>query len=171
MVHIYHGDGKGKTTAAIGLALRMAGYGKRVFIIQFLKGKPSGEMMALLKLPGITVLRGQPSLKFPSQMCEEEIAQVSALQQRQLQLAVSAVERGDAEMIVLDEVLDAIGTGTLSEAELIRAIHACASRAEIILTGRNPSDQLFALADYVTCMRKEKHPFDQGVQARKGVEY
>ncbi|MBQ7825512.1 MAG: cob(I)yrinic acid a,c-diamide adenosyltransferase, partial [Clostridia bacterium] len=99
MVHIYHGDGKGKTTAAMGIALRMLGNGKRVFIVQYLKGKPSGEILALLKMEGVTVLRGRPDTKFVFQMTENELLAVAALHTRQLDLAVAAAKDGKAELI------------------------------------------------------------------------
>lgn len=171
MVHIYHGDGKGKTTAALGLALRMIGTGRKVFIVQFLKGRPSGEIIALLKMEGVTVLRGKPDTKFVFQMTQEEADAVRALHTRQMQLAFSAAEEERADMIVLDEALDAVATGTLDEEELCKLIGCCKERTEIVLTGRNPSERLLALADYVTHMKKEKHPFDRGIGARKGVEY
>lgn len=171
MVHVYHGDGKGKTTAALGLAVRMAGTGGRVYIVQFLKGQMTGEVRALLRIPEITMLRGKPQVKFVFQMTQEEKEEVSALHARQLELAFAAAERGDAQMIVLDEVLDAISTGTLSEEAVIAAVAAWGNRVEIVLTGRNPSSRILGCADYVTHMVKEKHPYDQGISARKGVEY
>ena len=171
MVHIYHGDGKGKTTAAMGIALRMLGNGKRVFIVQFLKGKPSGEILALLKMEGATVLRGRPDTKFVFQMTENELLAVAALHTRQLDLAVAAAKDGKAELIVLDEALDAIATGTLDEGRLLDGLAQIGPCTEVIITGRNPSARLLGKADYVTVMKKEKHPYDQGIPARCGIEY
>lgn len=171
MVHIYHGDGKGKTTAAMGLALRMLGTGKRVFIVQFLKGRPSGEILALLKMEGVTVLRGRPDTKFVFQMNQSEIDEITALQSRQLALAVSAAVEGRADLIVLDEALDAIAIGTLDESALLAGLAQIGSHTEVVITGRNPSVTLIRAADYVTEMKKEKHPFDQGITARQGIEY
>lgn len=171
MVHVYHGDGKGKTTAAMGLALRMLGAGQQVFIVQYLKGQPSGEIMALLKIPGATVLRGKPGTKFVFQMTQEEKEEVCALQMRQLGLAFEAARNGQAQMILLDEALDAVATGTLREEALLDAIESCPKDVEIVLTGRNPSERLRSIADYITSMNKEKHPFDMGIAARKGIEY
>ena len=171
MIHIYHGDGKGKTTAAMGLAVRMLGAGKKVFIVQFLKGRPSGEIMALLRMDNVTVLRGKPDTKFVFQMTQEELNAVCELHSRQMQLAFIAAAEGRADLIVLDEALDAIATGTLDEGELCQLLASHKEKAEIALTGRNPSVQLISAADYVTHMKKEKHPYDAGISARKGIEY
>lgn len=171
MIHLYHGDGKGKTTAAMGLALRMLGHGENVFIVQFLKGKPTGEVRALLTLPGVTVLRGRPEGKFVFEMTPEEKEETAALHQRQLELAASAAEQGRASMLVLDEALDAVNTGTLDEAQLLEVIEACRNKAEVVLTGRNPSAEMLAAADYITFMRKDRHPFDEGCAAREGIEF
>jgi len=171
MIHIYHGDGKGKTTAAMGLALRMIGTGKKAFIVQFLKGRPSGEIMALLKVEGVTVLRGKPETKFVFQMTQEERDAVCQLHACQLQLAFAAARDGRADLVVLDEALDAVSTGTLDERELLDLISSSKAQTEIVLTGRNPSEEMMDAADYVTHMKKEKHPYDSGIAARKGIEY
>ena len=171
MVHLYHGNGKGKTTAAMGLALRMLGEGKTVFIVQFLKGQPSAEVMALLKIPGTTILRGKPGCKFIHQMTAEEKEETASLHSRQLCLAVSAAQEGKADLLVLDEALDAVGTGTLGEETLLDAIQTLRIYSEIVLTGRNPSDAIISCADYITYMKKEKHPFDAGTLPRICIEY
>ena len=171
MVHIYHGDGKGKTTAAMGLALRMLGTGKKVFVVQFLKGKTSGEIFSLLRMEHVTVLRGKPETKFVFQMNQEELEGTRELHSRQLQLAFAAAAEGRADLIVLDEALDAITTDTLNEGELLRLISLNKDKVEIVLTGRNPSAELVSAADYITLMKKEKHPYDVGTPARKGIEY
>ena len=171
MIHIYHGDGKGKTTAALGLAFRMLGNGKKAFVVQFLKGKTSGEILMLLKMDRVTVLHGKPETKFTFQMNRAELEEARALHNRQLQLAFTAAADGRADMIVLDEALDAIMADTLDEGELLRLIALNKDKAEIVITGRNPSNDLLSVADYITHMKKEKHPYDAGVQARKGIEY
>lgn len=171
MIHIYHGDGKGKTTAAMGLALRMIGYGEPVFAVQFLKGSLSGEIAALLKLAGVTILRGKPGTKFVFQMCPKEIAEIKVLHMRQLGLAFEAAYTGKAKLLLLDEVLDAVSTATIEEDTLLDLIKGCPNDVEIVLTGRNPSQSLIQIADYVTEMKNIKHPYQQGIPARKGVEY
>ena len=171
MIHIYHGDGKGKTTAALGLALRALGYGQQVFIVQFLKGSVSGETAALLKMPGVTLLRGKPGTKFVFQMSPEEKAEAAALHERQMNLAFESAFTGKAKLLVLDEALDAVNSGTLNLHALLNMLVACPQDVEVVLTGRNPADEILKLADYITRMKKEKHPYDLGVAARRGVEY
>lgn len=171
MVHIYHGDGKGKTTAAMGLALRALGHGQRVAVVQFLKDGTSGELAALANLSGATVLAPRSAGKFTFQMTAEELNALKAEQEGLLAQARGLVEAKACDLLVLDEVLDALSTGTLDAAVLMDLLHGFDERAEMVLTGRNPSAELLALADYVTEMRCEKHPYQRGVAARVGVEF
>lgn len=174
MVHIYHGDGKGKTTAAMGLALRALGHGWRILVAQFLKDGTSGEIRMLAGLPGVTVLHGEPGVKFTFQMTPEELAAERALADARLARAAAALDAGAdeaAHLVVLDEVLDELAAGTLSEAPLLELLRTHGETAEIVLTGRGPSPELIDLADYVTEMRCEKHPFERGEPARAGVEW
>ena len=154
MVHLYCGEGKGKTTAAMGLALRMAGRGKRVVVAQFLKGADSGERYALAMLPQLTP--------------EEREAE----QARYLALAEQARTLGaqpDCGLLVLDEVCAAVNTGLLPLEEVISCLDRAAG--EVVLTGRDPDPALVGRADYITEMGKLRHPFDLGTAARPGVEY
>lgn len=171
MIHIYHGDGKGKTTAALGLALRMLGYGEPVFIVQFLKGSLSGETNALLRYPGATLLRGRSGTKFFFQMNDAEKEEARSLHERQMNLAFEAAFTGKASLLILDECLDAVNCGLLDLSALTNMLLACPQHVDVVLTGRNPAPRLMEMADYVTCMKKEKHPFDAGVSARRGIEY
>lgn len=171
MIHIYHGDGKGKTTAAMGLALRALGHGWRVCAVQFLKDGASGEARMLASLPGVTVIACPTGGKFTFQMTAEELAAARERQEEALARARGLVEAGACDLLVLDEVLDAVNTGTLAEASLMDTVRACGEHAELVLTGRGPSPDLVDLADYVTEMRCEKHPYQQGIVAREGVEW
>ena len=167
MLHIYHGDGKGKTTAAMGLALRMAGRGKRVVVAQFLKCGDSGERCALAQLPGVELLSLPDRLPFTFQLTEQQrekereryasmLAQLSELAPR-------------ADLLVLDEVCDAIDCGLVDLERVMRLLELFPG--EVVLTGRQGQRSLLARADYVTRMEKEKHPFDRGIGAREGVEW
>lgn len=171
MIHIYHGDGKGKTTAAMGLALRALGHGWRVCVVQFLKDGTSGEVRMLATLPGSTVIACPTGGRFTFQMTAAELAAARERQEAALARARVLFESGACDLLVLDEVLDAVGTGTLAEASLLDAARACDGQVELVLTGRGPSPELVELADYVTEMRCEKHPYQQGVTAREGVEW
>ena len=163
MIHLYHGDGKGKTTAAMGLALRMAGRGRPVVIAQFLKGADSGERLALARLPQVTLLPVPEKLKFLFAMTEEERRQEARRAQELL------AQAGQAAAVVLDEVCDGVNAGLLPLADLLALLDG--ARAEVVLTGRDPAPELTERADYITHFQKEKHPYDRGVPARCGVEF
>ena len=181
MIQIYHGDGKGKTTAAAGLAVRAAGSGLPVLFVQFLKDDTSGEIAMLQKL-GIETLHAPQMYGFVSRMSEEELAktrayfvdmlaQVGIWIEKQIKDSDNIQEKNTvAAVVVLDEVLHAVKYGLLDEKTLMEVLACNQAQVEFVLTGRNPSDKLLALADYVTEMRKEKHPYDRGISARKGIE-
>lgn len=167
-IHLYCGDGKGKTTAALGLCLRAVGAGMRVCLIQFLKDGSSSEINVLQKLSGVSVLPCPPVNQFTFQMSAEEKAACCEQQTAAFLKAAEAAKR--AELLILDEALGAIATGTLREQALMDFLIHKPHSLEVVLTGRDPSEQLVALADYVTEMKNCKHPYDKGVGARKGIE-
>ena len=160
MVHLYCGEGKGKTTAAMGLALRMAGRGKRVVVAQFLKGADSGERYALAMLPQVTLLPLPERVKFSFQLTPEER---EAEQVRYLALAEQARTLGAQPDCGL------LNPGLLPLEEVISCLDRAAG--EVVLTGRDPDPALVGRADYITEMGKLRHPFDLGTAARPGVEY
>ena len=169
MVHIYCGDGKGKTTAAMGLALRMAGAGKRVLIGQFFKNGSSGEIKMLQTIPGVEAIHCRTVPGRYVHMTDPEKEQARRDYTAYL---LELLDRGkNADLLVLDEIISALNRGIVPMEPVVEYLKARGSEKEIVLTGRNPARELVDLADYVTEMRKEKHPFDQGVRARKGIEY
>lgn len=166
MLHIYHGDGKGKTTAAMGLALRMAGRGKRVVIAQFLKSEDSGERFALACLDGVELLSLPDSLPFTFAMTQEQLEQERV---RYVQLLGQLEERSAcADLLVLDEVCDAVDFGLVELDTVLSLLDGY--KGEAVFTGRQGQPELLERADYVTRMEKQKHPFDRGIEARVGVE-
>lgn len=168
LVHIYFGDGKGKTTAALGLALRALGDGLRVCVCQFLKGAESGEVEALRRFENAMLLRAQEGTgKFLWQMDEEERAACLSGQRALLDRAAAA----DADVYVLDEVTDAAQAGAFSIETLLKRLEALRGRGEVILTGHEVPDALLDRADYITRMQKLRHPYDHGISARRGIEY
>ena len=171
LIHIYCGEGKGKTTAAVGLAVRHAGFGGKVVLAQFLKDGTSSECRALSKLENVTMLAANPCGKFSFQMTGEEKQQCSAAIGRTFAAATGFAVREGATLLVLDEVCAAVSGGFLSEEELIAFLDGKPDDLEVVLTGRNPSEGLQARADYITEMVKRRHPFDKGVGARKGIEF
>lgn len=171
MIHVYHGDGKGKTTAAMGLALRMLAAGRRVVVVQFLKDGESGEVRLLAEHFGVLVFAGKASDKFTWSMTSEELAATRELHDGNLASALAELEGAQEGLLVLDEALDALSKGLVDEALVDRALDMSARGVEVALTGRAPSSKIVEKADYITEMRCEKHPYAQGICAREGVEY
>ena len=166
LVHLYWGEGKGKTTAAMGLALRSLGAGRKVVVVQFLKGGPSGEIPLLEQL-GARVFRGKAGQKFTCQMTEAERAETKALQTEHLRRALAL----EADLLVLDEACAAWQKDLVDRALLKGAVLERPEGREVVLTGREPPEWMREAADYVTEMRCHRHPFEQGVPARRGVEF
>lgn len=171
MIHVYHGDGKGKTTAAMGLALRMLAAGRRVVVVQFLKDGESGEARLLAERFGVPVFAGKASDKFTWSMTSEELAATRELHDGNLASALAELEGAQEGLLVLDEALDALSKGLVDEALVDRALDMSARGVEVALTGRASSRKIVEKADYITEMRCEKHPYAQGIGAREGVEY
>ncbi|USH00943.1 cob(I)yrinic acid a,c-diamide adenosyltransferase [Thermococcus argininiproducens] len=167
LVHIYTGDGKGKTTAALGLALRMLGNGGKVIIIQFLKS-PSvyGEQKKALECGIVLEAYGLP--KFVHGKPEPEEIEAA---RRALRRAKEVVRSGEWDLVILDEICVALGFRMIKVDEVIELIKEKASNTEVVLTGRYCPKELFETADYVTEMKEIKHPYQKGISARKGVEY
>lgn len=213
LVHIYCGDGKGKTTAAAGLAVRAAGCGVPVLIARFLKTDNSGEVGILKNIPGIRVLPCTREFGFTWNMDEEQRREAREYYSGQFSVAwesacalaegrreAPGIEAGTAPgpgpgaapsemseavpggeagrapdtpraLLVLDEIMAAVSGGFVSGETLISALDTKPEGLEVVLTGRNPSEALLKRADYVTEMRAVKHPYDNGINARKGIEY
>ncbi len=167
MVHIYCGDGKGKTTAAMGLALRMAGAGNRVVVAQFFKDGSSSEISLLKGLPDVSVHH--------CNTVKGRFVNLSAKERQTARQDYTAFLREllamDCDCLVLDEAVSACNHGVIPEDEITVYLKQWSIAREIILTGRNPSAALLACADYVTEMVKHRHPFDSGIPARHGVEF
>lgn len=165
MLHLYWGNGKGKTTAAMGLALRALGHGRRVVIVQFLKDGTSGEI-APLRAAGAAVY-ACPNAKFTWLMDEADKAAAREASARALGRALAE----PFDLLVLDEACAALKSSILDEALLRRAVAFAKNGREVVLTGRDPAPWLQDAADYSTEMRAHRHPYADGVAAREGVEY
>lgn len=170
LIHIYCGDGKGKTTAAVGLSVRAAGAGKRVLFVQFFKNGSSSEIKVLEQLPQVETDICKIHHGFYKRMNETERCQAQHDYTALLEDALGKA-RGGVDLLVLDEVISACNHRMVPEGSLVTFLKQKPAELEVVLTGRSPSDALLELADYVTEMRKEKHPYDRGVQARKGIEF
>ncbi len=169
LVQVYTGDGKGKTTAALGLILRATGWGLRSLLLQFMKRQPSGEHQALrLLAPHATYEQfGRAGFLHKGEITPEDIA----LAHKGLARAQEAVTGGVYDLVVLDEVNTAVDFGLLSEQQVLALIEAKLPQVELILTGRGATPALLARADLVTRMVEEKHPYQKGVGARWGIDF
>ena len=168
LIHLYYGDGKGKTTAAAGLALRCIGAGMNVCMAQFLKGPGSSEVKALETFPNFTYIGAEAPCKFVFQMDETE---KRAFKQIQSGILNACIEHAPGTaLLILDEVVDAYNLDMIDRDALIRFLKDRPEGTEIVMTGHNPPGQLIEAADYVSEIIKIKHPFDIGVHARKGIE-
>jgi cob(I)alamin adenosyltransferase len=165
MLHIYTGEGKGKTTAAMGLALRAIGHGRKVVILQFLKSGTSGELIPLEEL-GATVIAGKAGCKFVSAMTREEKQETRKMHDENLRKALGMT----FDLLVLDEACAALKYD-LVDPNLIGQTISLKSEREIVLTGRDPAQFLLDEADYITDMVCVRHPYERGTTAREGIEY
>ena len=170
-IHIYTGDGKGKTTAAMGLALRMAGHGKRVLLSQFLKDGSSGELKALRQLPGVQSLVMPEHFGFFWTLTEEEKLREKEAVQRYLEEILYTVATWKPSLLVLDECLAAYRLDLLPRERFLAFLDHRPEDLELVMTGRDAPKELICRADYVSEIMKRRHPFDAGVPAREGVEF
>ena len=167
-IHVYTGDGKGKTTAAFGLAMRAAGRGLSVLIIQFMKGRSEcGEVISAKRLPGIRI----------EQFGTEDFIDADKISDKDRRLAVKGMERAkkamrkkEADLLILDEINVAVHFGLLSAEQVLELFDAKPSGMELVLTGRYAEPAITRRADYVTEMKAKKHPFKPGQEARDGIE-
>ncbi|MGN0622055.1 MAG: cob(I)yrinic acid a,c-diamide adenosyltransferase [Porcipelethomonas sp.] len=169
LIHIYFGDGKGKTTAAAGLALRAAGHNMKVHFIQFMKGGESGEINILEKISGITVLRCSKSYGFSFNMTHEDRKSITAEHNSFLELAAKLAETED--MIILDEIFSACNCGLADKSLAEKLLKIPGRKAELVLTGHDPADFFIEHADYVSEIKAVRHPYEKGISARRGIEY
>ena len=169
MIQVYTGDGKGKTTAALGQALRALGHGMKVFMIQFMKGRTYGELVACREfLPGFTiVMAGRDSfvMKGAPESVDVRLAREG------LELAKKVVREGKHQMLILDEINVALDYGLLPLDEVLEFLSSVPPEMEVICTGRYAPPELVELADMVSEIREVKHHYRKGVAMRKGIEY
>jgi cob(I)alamin adenosyltransferase len=171
LVHLYFGDGKGKTTAAIGLGLRACGRGKKVLLVQFLKDYDSGEIIALENFnDSFRILKGEPVKKFIRSMNADEKEKTMKNQHQMFKTAVQTICAESYDMIILDELVDAVNLEIVGMNEVEDFVKAKSENLEVVITGHNPKEDFFDLCDYITEIKKIKHPFDKGICARMGIE-
>jgi cob(I)alamin adenosyltransferase len=170
LVIVNTGDGKGKTTAALGMAMRAAGHGRKVLMLQFVKGpRKSGEHESALKLAPLMEIRqvGEGFVYREKGPSKGDISSARA----GLGQAQQALGSGEYGLVVLDEVLYAIDCGLLWLADVVAAVRSRSAGTDVVLTGRNAGSEIVKMADTVTEFREVKHPFRKGIKARMGIEY
>ncbi len=170
-IHTYTGDGKGKTTAAVGLAMRAAGHNKKVLILQFLKSgtKDSGEIVSAKK-HGIIIkkFKGQISPVFDP---EVKLPDLKKSVKEAIAFSIKKIQSGRFDLVIMDEFNNIISNRYASISDLKKIIKAKPEGLELVFTGRGAPEELTKIADYVTEMRLIRHPFKKGVKARRGIEF
>lgn len=169
LIQVYTGDGKGKTTAALGLAMRAVGKGLRVCMIQFLKGREYGELVTARRLGGDLVLiqSGLDTFVKKGEPSPEDLE----LARQGLEKARQAVTGGEYDIVILDEINVAVELGVLTLDEVLPVIDSRPPTVELVLTGRYAPDEFCERADLITEMKKVRHCYDRGVPLREGIEY
>ncbi len=179
LVHIYTGEGKGKTTSALGLALRAARHGLRVCFVQFMKGMTEEDTMKSVRAQGKIDYayfgHARPAGKwkwvYKKKVDSGKSEEDKAIASRGLEFAKKILQQGKHDVVVLDEIIMAIWFGLLSEDEVISLVKSKPACVELVLTGRRASKKLIELGDYVSEVQKVKHPYDKGILAREGIDY
>jgi cob(I)alamin adenosyltransferase len=169
LLQVYTGNGKGKTTAALGLALRALGHGWRVMIIQFMKGDAKyGELRSLRMFPNCTVIQfGRDVLVDLNNPDPTDVS----LAKQGLLAAIETIQSNSCDLLILDEINVAMAVKLLDEETVAQMLRQRPANMEIVATGRYAPQSILDLADLVTEMRLVKHPFEKGIDAREGIEF
>ena len=168
LIMVFTGDGKGKTTAAVGQAVRALGHGFRVYMIHFMKGRDYGEFLATAQMPNLTVVRaGRDCFVNREQPDPIDIE----LARDGFSKAAKTVLSGEYDLVVLDEINVAVDYGLIAEKDLLKLLKKKPAGVTVILTGRNASAELIKIADTVSEILAIKHHYEQGVESCRGIEY
>lgn len=171
LIHIYCGDGKGKTTAAMGLALRAVGHDKKVLLTQFLKDNETGELNSIKKLgDNFEVFKGIPVKKFFKFMSPEEQMVTRKEHEERFRTVIKKAKDENVDLLILDEIMAAINLKLVPLDEVMEFLENKPKGLEVVLTGRNPDKKLIEIANYVSEIKAVKHPYEQGITSRIGIE-
>lgn len=171
-VQVYTGNGKGKTTAAVGLAVRAAGNGYKVFMVQFLKSSLTGELESAKKLePNFKIFRFEKKRGFFWTLNDEEKQELKKEIHEAYNFCAQALKENQCDILIMDEIMGALSNNMVSKKQLLDLIDIKPDNVELILTGRNVPEDIVEKVDLVTEMKDIKHYFSQGVPAREGIEY
>ncbi|SNX55089.1 cob(I)yrinic acid a,c-diamide adenosyltransferase [Thermoanaerobacterium sp. RBIITD] len=171
LIEIYTGDGKGKTTAAVGLCVRALGRGFKVYMVQFLKGRDTGELHILKDYENFKVFRFQTSDKFFWQMTEEEKTELRIEMKKAYELIENVLKNNECDLLILDEIMGVIHNNIYSIDDVLKLMDEKPDTIEMVMTGRNAPEAIIDKADLVTEMKLIKHPFEKGIPARYGIEF
>jgi len=172
LIHIYTGEGKGKTTAALGLGIRACGSGMKVLLVQFLKNIHTGELEIIKRLePEFKAIRSFSLTKFTWDMSREELEQSSREAAELLNQVKDTILKGEYDLVILDEILGVVSTKLLPVEAVLDIVRNKPDKVELVLTGRDAHEELIKAADYVSEIKAVKHPFEKGIASRKGIEY
>lgn len=172
LIQVYTGESKGKTTAALGQAFRAVGNGYKVYMIQFLKGGASGELNTVKKLePDFQIFRFEKERGFFWTLTEEDKKELAGEIREALEFAKKVCREEDCNILILDEIMGALHNKLISVEEICQFLKDKPERMEIILTGRDVPENIKEMAHLVTEMKQIKHPFEQGIGAREGIEW
>ncbi|WP_010252131.1 cob(I)yrinic acid a,c-diamide adenosyltransferase [Acetivibrio cellulolyticus] len=172
LVQVYTGEGKGKTTAAIGQGIRAYGRGKIVYMLQFLKSSETGELMALKKFePGFKVFRFEKQRGFVWNLGKEEIEELKGEIAKAFDFVRNTFKEKSCDVLILDEIMGVLGNGLIDIDFVLDVIKGKPEQVELILTGRNVPAEIIEVADYVSQIACIKHPFEKGIPAREGIEF
>ena len=170
LIHIYTGDGKGKTTCCVGLTVRCAGYGGKVLFTQFLKDNKSSELKVLKTLENVHVVLCDTPLGFTFKMNEEEKAGVRDICNAHFDKVTKIAIEENVDLLVMDEMMATYNKGFIDKDKVVNFLKNKPETMEVVMTGRDAPEELIELANYVSCIQKVKHPYDEGIHARKGIE-
>lgn len=171
LIHIYCGDGKGKTTASMGLGMRAAGRNMKVLLTQFLKDNTTGELASIEKLgENFEVFKGAPVKKFFKFMTpEEQVATKKEHEERFRAVTKKAVDE-KFDLLIMDEIIASVNLELIPLDEVVEFLKNKPKGLEVVLTGRNPNEKLVEIADYVSEIKAIKHPYEKGINSRIGIE-
>lgn len=171
LIHIYCGNGKGKTTSALGLAMRASGAGMKVHIIQLMKGSDTSELASIEQLSNITIARPQKNYGFTRSMSEADRSEITVCHNEMLLDAFEKMLSGEFEMLIIDEFFAGYNNELVDKTLAEKIVFEKSENCELVLTGRNPPENFIAAADYVSEIIAVKHPYEKGITARKGIEF
>lgn len=171
LIQIYTGNGKGKTTAAVGLSVRAIGRGFNVYMIQFLKDRDTGELHTLSHFDNFKVFRFKSSRKFFWQMNDEEKDLLKKQLKEAYEFIVDVLKNNKCDLLILDEIMGVLHNNLYSIDDIIKLMDMKPEGMEMVMTGRNAPEELIERADLVTEMKLIKHPYEKGIKSRCGIEF